>query len=265
MARFREFRCLQGSGVEILAGECFVAGTVGRVVVKQVHVLQQLSVLRHHKCVGEVGVAARGIGWGSELVIRDYPSVGGGEIQSVLDAWDGVVRDAILLDAFALDVAVARLLLEQKSIARHAVVQRKRGDLHEVVLENRGWLLTADGVDADVEVPVLHEEVDLRLQNRLQIRRHVEVDVVAAVVERQGREQAHQPEAVVAMGVADEDMVELPGVDLVSYQLHLRALPAVDQVGNALDADHLRGGVMPQCRFRAPASEDGDFEGCHRW
>ena len=156
-------------------------------------------------------------------------------------------------------------LLEQESVARHAVVKRKRGYLHEVVLEDYGRLLTADGVDADVEVPVLHEEVDLRLQNRLQIRRYVEVDVIAAVVKCEGREQTHQSEAVVAMGVADEDVLQLPSVNLVSNQLHLRALPAVDHVGNPLNADHLRGGVMPQGRFRAPAAEDGDFEGCHRW
>ena len=62
------------------------------------------------------------------------------------------------------------------------------------------------------------------------------------------------------MGVADEDVVELPGVDLVSDQLHLRAFPAVDHIGDPLQADNLRGGVMPQCRFRAPAAEDGDFE-----
>ena len=66
------------------------------------------------------------------------------------------------------------------------------------------------------------------------------------------------------MGVADEDVVELPGVDLVSDQLHLRAFPAVDHIGEPLQADNLRGGVMPQCRFRAPAAEDGDFEWCHR-
>ena len=93
----------------------------------------------------------------------------------------------------------------------------------------------------------------------------MKVEVVAAVVECEGREQSHQSEAVVAMGVADEDVVELPGVDLVSYQLHLRAFPTVDHIGNPLDADHLRGGVMPQGRFRASAAEDGDVEGCHRW
>ena len=265
MARLCELCCLQGGGVEVLAGERFVAGTVGGVVVEDVHVLQQLSILRYHKRVGEVGVATRGIGWGSELLVWDYPSVGGGEVLSALDARDGVVRDAILLDAFALDVAVAGLFLKQESVAGNAVVERKGGDLYEAILENHGRQLAADGVDADVEVPVLHEEVDLRLQNRLQIGRNVEVDVVAAVVERQGREQAHQPEAVVAMGVADEDVVELPGVDLISYQLHLRALPAVNHIRNPLNADHLRSSMMPERRFRAPAAEDGDFEGCHCW
>ena len=246
--------------MEIFVSELFIAGAVGGVVVKQVHILQQLSVLRHHEGVGKVGVAARGGGWGGKLTVWNHLPVGGGEIQSALDAWDGVVRDAMLPDTFALDVAVAGLLLKQEPIAWHAVVERERGDFHVVVLENLGWLLAADGVDADVEIPVLHEEVDLRLQHRLQVRRHVEVEVVAAVVERERREQSHQSEAVIAVGVADEDVVELPGVDLVSDQLHLRAFPAVDHIGDPLQADNLRGGVMPQCRFRAPAAEYGDFE-----
>lgn len=244
----------------IFVSELFIAGAVGGVVVKQVHVLQQLGVLRYREGVGEVGVAARGVGWGSELVVRDHLPVGGGEILSVLDASDGVVRDAILPDALGLEVAVAGLFLEQEPVAWHAVVERERGDFHVVVLENLGWLWAADGVDADVEIPVLHEEVDLRLQHRLQVRRHVEVEVVAAVVEREGGKQSGQSEAVIAVGVADEDVVDLPGVDLVSDQLHLRAFPAVDHIGDPLQADNLRGGVMPQCRFRAPAAEYGDFE-----
>lgn len=203
--------------MEVFCGERFVAGAVGGIVVEQIDVLQQLGVLRHHEGVGKVGVAARGIGWGSELAVRNHLPVGGGEILSALDAGDGVVGDAILLDAFALDVAVTGLLLEQEPVTRHAVVERKGGDLHEVVFEDRGRKFAADGVEEDVEVPVLHEEVDLRLEYRFQIGRYVEVEVVAAVVERQGREQAHQPEAVVAVGVADEDVVELPGVDFVSF------------------------------------------------
>ena len=167
MARFRELCRLSGGGVEVFGGEIFIAGAVSGVVVKQVHVLQKLGVLRLYDGVGKVGVAARGVGWGSELIVRDYPSIGGGEIRSALDAWDGVVRDAIRLDAFALDVSVARLFLKQEPVARHAVFQRKRGDFHEVILEDWGWLLTADGMDADVEVPVLHEKVNLRLQHRL--------------------------------------------------------------------------------------------------
>lgn len=66
------------------------------------------------------------------------------------------------------------------------------------------------------------------------------------------------------MGVADEDVLQLPGVDLVSNQLHLRALPAVDHVWSPPETDNLRGGVMPQCRFRASAAEDGDLERSHR-
>lgn len=175
MTRFRELRRLTGGGVEVLAGEFFVSFTIGGIVVEQVNALQQSGVLRHHERVGEVGVAARGIGWGSELVVWDYPTVCGGEIQSALDAWDGVIRDAVLLDAFAFDVAVAGLFLKKEPVARYAVIERKCGDLHEVILENHGRLLAVNRVDVDVEVPMLDKEVDLRLQNRLQIRRHVEM------------------------------------------------------------------------------------------
>ena len=114
-----------------------------------------------------------------------------------------------------------------------------------LVRENQGRFLTVNRKDTDFEIGVGDEEVDLRLEDVHEISGHVEVDVGGALVERQRREQPDQPEAVVAVGVADEDVLQLSRVESVPQELRLRALAAVDHVQFAAVADDLRGGVMP--------------------
>ena len=140
---------------------------------------------------------------------------------------------------------MARLFSEQEPVARHTVFQWESRHVEVLVRENQRRLLKVNRVNADVEFGVGDEKVDLRLEDVHEIGRHVEVDVGGAFVERQRREQSDQPEAVVAMGVADEDVLQLSGVESVAQELCLRALAAVDHVQFAAVAENLRGGVMP--------------------
>lgn len=63
--------------------------------------------------------------------------------------------------------------------------------------------------------------------------------------------------------MADEDVLQLSGVEAVSHELRLRTLAAVDHVQLAETADNLRGGVVPESRLRAPAAKNRDGEFYH--
>ena len=50
---------------------------------------------------------------------------------------------------------------------------------------------------------------------------------------------------MVSVGVADEDVLQLSGVESVAQELRLRSLAAVDHVEFAAMAENVRGGVVP--------------------
>ena len=169
VACVRELGCLGGGGVVVFDGE-FEIFAVGGVVVEQVDVLELFCVCHHRSRVGEVGVAARGVGWGSETFVRYDAAVGGGEVQSALYALDGIVWDSVLLDASGADMPFLFLLLEEESVAGHAVVERERGDFKVLILENGGRCVAADRVEVDFELRVGDEEADLGAEDGLEVR-----------------------------------------------------------------------------------------------
>jgi hypothetical protein len=61
-------------------------------------------------------------------LLTRFHVVGSGKVLPRLDLSYPVERNAILLNALRLDVTGLRLLLEEKTIARHTMFQRKRGD-----------------------------------------------------------------------------------------------------------------------------------------
>ena len=229
----------------VLAGKFLVAFAVGGIVVKQVHAPQKVRILHHRTGVGEVGVAAHRGRRGGKHLVGNHPAVGGGEVSPTPNPLDLRARNAVLLDALGNDMPTAHLFSEQEPVARHTVFQWESRHVEVLVRENQRRFLSVDRMDADFEFGVGDEEVDLCLQDVHEIGRHVEMDVGGAFVERQRREQPDQPEAVVAVGVADEDVLQLSGVESVPQELRLRALAAVDHVQFAAVADNLRGGVMP--------------------
>lgn len=263
IARFGELGRLPCGGMVVLVGQLLVPFAVGGVVIEQVHILKQLGVLHHRTRVAEVGVAADGIRRGGQLHVGNHPTVSGGKVSPTPNPFDFRTRDAVFLNALRDDVPTALFLAEQEPVARHAVLQRKGRHIKMLVRENQGWLLTVNRVDVDAEFGVGDEEVDLRLEDIHEIGGYMEVDVGGAFVERQRRKQSDQPETVVAVGMADEDMLQLSRVKAVSNELRLRTLAAVDHVQLAETADNLRGGVVPEGRLRAPATENRDGEFNH--
>jgi hypothetical protein len=65
---------------------------------------------------------------------------------------------------------------------------------------------------------------------------------------------------MIAMKMADKNVVDAVEVCLETHQLHLGSLSAIHQEVPVLDLDKLRGGKPPICRQSAAGSEYGDLK-----
>jgi hypothetical protein len=65
---------------------------------------------------------------------------------------------------------------------------------------------------------------------------------------------------MVSVQMTDENVSDSVKVDLISHQLHLASLTAVNQEISILNLYQLRGREPAIGRHRATRTEDGDFE-----
>lgn len=88
----------------------------------------------------------------------------------------------------------------------------------------------------------------------------VEVEVVGSSQQVHGEDQAHETEVMIAMQVADENVIDAVQVRLETHELHLRSFPAVNQKMPVLDLYKLCGGKPSVSRKCAAGTEYGDVE-----
>src|SRR5690606_1049386 len=83
---------------------------------------------------------------------------------------------------------------------------------------------------------------------------------VKAMLQLHSKDQPHQAEVVVAVQVANEDMVNPVEIDLIAHHLHLRGLAAVDHEMAVFDLQQLGTGIPAEGRDGPAGSKDGKFE-----
>ena len=109
------------------------------------------------------------------------------------------------------------------------------------------WLVRIQRVEDDFERNMAEEINDLP-HVRFEIRRHVEMQRGDASHEAHGGEEAWQAEAVVAVAMGDEDMVELAEFQLIRLkEKDLRGLATVQHEELFMDVQDLRGREMARC------------------
>jgi hypothetical protein len=75
-----------------------------------------------------------------------------------------------------------------------------------------------------------------------------------------GTEQPHQSEVMITVQMGNKNVPDPLDLDLLPAQLHLRALPAIDQKELVVHVDHLSRGIVSACGRGRPAAEYGNFK-----
>ena len=76
-----------------------------------------------------------------------------------------------------------------------------------------------------------------------------------------GKEQARQSKVMIAMEVADENVIDPVEANTIFRKLHLRSFAAIDQDMMVLDVEIMRGGESAVGWHGAAGSEDRELEG----
>ena len=91
----------------------------------------------------------------------------------------------------------------------------------------------------------------------------VDVQFGGATQQAEGGDESEQPEAVVAVEVGDEDVVEPRELQPTLAQLQLGTLATIYHEKLVAHVEHLRGGIVARGGQGRPAAEDMQFELFH--
>ena len=113
------------------------------------------------------------------------------------------------------------------------------------------------------EPGTLAEKVQQTLQHRAKVFRGVYMQGGRAPQQAKGGNQTDKPEAMVAVQVGNEDMVEMREFEPGTAHLQLRPLSAVDHIEFFAHIDDLRRGKVAHGGKCRPAAQNRQFELFH--
>ena len=149
-----------------------------------------------------------------------------------------------------------RLLAEEEAAGRQAMAQGDGFHADGAVIVNHGTFARVEGVEHHLIGHTLAEKLQLRFQQTLQVGMGMDVEVGRAFQHAERGNQSHEPEAMVAVEVRDEDVVQPAELQLGAAELHLCAFAAVNHEQFLADVEHLRGGLMAGSGQGRTASQD---------
>lgn len=239
--------CLLCGAMAALLGLDGVFLTVGGLVVEQVTAADDGDDALGVDGVGAEGVAlARRRLGGQQFVRDDLARLRIGPVIALLDALIVGERDTELLTTVDEQVTVTRLLLEEETCGRDAMMQRDGLDEQRLVFVDHFALIRVEGLERHRHGEVGTEEVEQRTEDPLCIGLRMNDDLAGALAEAEGADQAHQAEAMVTMQMTEQDVPNLAYCDVVAAQTDLHALSAINQEQVATEVDNLTCGGMAQ-------------------
>ena len=202
----------------------------GGLVVEQVDAAQLFGNGGMICRVGDIGIRAWRSSRRGELGLCECAPVFGCPSVALLDASDGVVRDAEVVNHIAADVGQGGHFLKQIAARGNAVAQRNRRDAQVSVVHHEGGAVGRYGVENNLKGHAVDKEGQLLLHHLFKAIGGIYVEVLRSPVECQRRDETNQSEAVVAVQVGDEDMVHGGVFQVGALHLQLCSFAAIYQV-----------------------------------
>ena len=161
-------------------------------------------------------------------MVRDSLQVGRNEVGAVAQIVVEIDWHLVETHHIALDVAQFGLFAEQEPRGRHAMLKRESLHGDGIVLIYYG-LLAANDVEFNLIAAIGEEEIEKLAEHLSTLGIDVNGERAGALVQVESSEQPRQPEAVVAVQVAYENMVE---------SLHLQVLTSKAKLGRFATINH---------------------------
>ena len=253
---------LKGGAVVSLVGLETQAVVIGGLMVQPVHALDVADDAARELGIAAIGVADGRVGWRGELVVGDDETLGGHPVLTLSQGVHGIMRHPQALGLLAVDVAQLGLLGDNETHGRDAVQQGECGYRDGIVLvDNR--LVGVDDVEAHLKGALAAKVVEHPREQVNAVLEGVNGEGIGAIEQRHGRYQPRQPEAVVTVEVADEDVVEAHELESHAPHAQLSALAAVDHHEVVAHIEDLARGTVPGGHCGAAAAQYVKFQSRH--
>ena len=140
------------------------------------------------------------------------------------------------------------------------MLQRDGLDRQRAVFVDDLLLVSINGMEVDLVVEIMTEQLHLLFQHGLQGCRGIDSKTGRTSQQAKRAEHAYQPKAMVTMQMGDEDGTDLRKTKTRTAQLHLRALSAIHQEQFSPDFYNLRRGIMMQSGQGTATTQDMNSE-----
>ena len=234
-----ESRLTSGT-VPTLSRLVFEGGVVGRLVIEKVNALEGLDERRLISRVADIGVTLGRSRRRGDLTERDDTPVSANVVGSALQHIHCRNGNAVVLDTMGNEMVVRVFGRKEEAASRNRVLERERSDRERLVLIDDLTSARIDGMEVYGEREVTAEIVQPRASEFLKVRMRIDVDGREEIVQRQGGEERHKPEHVVAMQMGNEDVLDAHGMNIRHLEANLRSLATVDEERSSVHVKDLR-------------------------
>ena len=132
-----------------------------------------------------------------------------------------------------------------------------------MIFHDQRMLRGVDRVKPHLERESLAEKMEYGAHIAFHFLRAMDDQLAEPSQHAQGGDQAGKPEAMIAMQVGDENVIQSAEFDAHTAHLHLRALSAVDHIQFVAQVDDLRCRQMASRRQGGSAPQYVHAEVCH--
>ena len=248
--------CLTGCGVAVLLGQRQVVFAISALVIECADAHDALVKRGDIARVAAICIRPWLLGRRHQLAVGHYVAVGGGPVGACLDVAYLAEGNVVEVYHVPADMRLQGLFAEQVSTTGHTMFQGQCLDGERAVVIDHLLPGSVDGMEVDFIIEVVAEQLHLQPQHLLQCLWCVDGQTCRASQQSEGAQHAYEPEAMVAVQMADEDGTDFSKPYVRTPELYLRAFATVYQEELPPHLHHLCRGMVAGCGECAAAAQD---------